>query len=231
MRNVRTWVMMLGLVFLVVFSAAAKDLTGKFAFTPQGGLGIPIGDFADTDTTNANRGGATTGFSIGGTAEYYFTSKVAAGAKFIYNRFGFDEAAFADRLMDMTVDGHYTIMEFGAFVKYVLMPENTTRPFGRLGATFGKAKLSGEYTYMEMTMDGEADIAWSMGLEGAVGVIHMIKENIGLFGEVVYTHLMTDGKDMDVTEPGATEATTEEAEGSIDWIGVKGGATFFFGSK
>jgi len=223
--------MLLGLVLLVVSSATAQGLAGKFAFTPQGGIGIPIGDFADTDTTNMNRGGATTGFAIGGTAEYYFTNKVAAGAKFIYNRFGFDEAAFVDRLMDMTVDGHYTVLEIGAFVKYVLLPENTTRPFGRLGAIFGKAKLSGEYTYMEMTMDGEADIAWSFGLEGAVGVIHMIKENIGLFGEVVYTHLMTDGKDMDVMEPGETEVSKEEAEGSIDWIGVKAGATIFFGSK
>jgi hypothetical protein len=229
MQTAKVGILVLALVMFFVAATAAQELAGKFAFTPQGGIGLPVGDFADSDTTNAKRGGATTGFGLGGNVEYYFSENVSAGAKFTYNRFGLDEETFADRLMGGTVDGHYSVLEFGAFTRFIFTSQSPTRVYGRAGLLFGKVKLTGDYTVMDSTFEGEADIAWSLGLEGGVGAMHMMKENMGIFGEITYTTLFTDGKDTDVTM--GDETDTEEAEGNADWLGINVGVSFFFGQQ
>jgi hypothetical protein len=67
-------------------------------------------------------------------------------------------------------------------------------------------------------------------VEGAIGVLHMVNEKMGIFVEGSLVHLMTDGKDMELVDPLGT-GYTDEAEGDTQWIGVRAGASIFFGGK
>lgn len=61
-------------------------------------------------------------------------------------------------------------------------------------------------------------------------MIHYPREIILLFGEINWTGLATDGKDIDVTHDGE-EVETVEAEKYLQWIGLKVGAIFLVGGK
>jgi hypothetical protein len=233
MRTTRACVVVMILLILCAGTVAAQTVAGKFAITPHVGLGIPVGDFADTDTTNANRGGATTGIILGGSGEYYFSENFAAGVRFLYNRFGIDPDTYGDRLMGGTIDGHLTATEFGAFIKYIFTSQSTTKVYGTAGFLFSKVKLKGDYSIpdLDLTGSGEASLESAFGMEGGIGVMHMLKDNVAICGEFTYTTRMTDGKNADVTDPFSGETSTEETKGNADSLGLKAGVSFFFGGQ
>ena len=160
------------------------------------------------------------GFAAGATAEYFINENLAVGGRLVFNQMGVD--------IEGVDDGDWTILEFGVFAKYVLMPGKPTRPFARAGIMMGKAKqkLTGAYNG---NRERETDISASPGFEVAGGVLHEVAENISVYGEVGYSLVATDGADGDRTVNGTT--TPGEMEKHLQWVGVKAGATFFFGAK
>jgi hypothetical protein len=230
----------------IAFSATAlaQGNKGKIALIPQGGLTLPIGDFAETEPDLERSGGATAGFAGGATVEYFVTNNVAVGGIFTYNRFGFDDVGFVEILEGLgattaELDGNWSVVDFGAFVKYYFTPDRPTQFFGRAGAVFGKAKLTGDFALAadgigEVTGDGEADMKMAPGAEIAVGVLHEVKENISIFGEAAFTHRLTDGKEVTLTLPDPLPtvfpdlAEPFDGEGNSQWFTFKGGVVFFF---
>jgi hypothetical protein len=250
MRIARVLACVGALTIALSATALAQGNKGKIAIIPQGGLTLPIGDFADTDTVFTKSGYATAAFAAGATVEYFVTDNIAVGGSFQYNRFGFDEevplevfpAVFADLLqpgmtLDISaLDANWTVVDFGAFVKYYFMPEKVTQPFGRVGFIMGKPKMKGDITG-ELTTplgtttitEGEGEIDMTLGLELGGGVVHEVKENISLFGEVSFTNQFTDGKDLDITMPElSSDPVTVEGEGNNQWFTFKAGVAFFF---
>ena len=209
MRSRRTSLIVAVLVTALSAGATAGEVAGKFAVTPQGGLVMPIQALQQTD----GGGSAKLGFAGGVTAEYFINENIAVGGRFIFNRFGLD--------IENVDEGNWTILEFGIFGKYVFLPGNPTRPFARGGVIMGKAKQEVE--------EAEFDVSMSPGFEIAGGVMHEVAENISIYGEVGWTIVATDGADVDRTMNGSTD--TFESEIHLQWIGVKAGATFFFGAK
>jgi len=221
MRRLR--LLLLGLIVIVSFAAesSAGDLTGKFGVTPQAGLVMPI----QALQSDEGGGNAKPGFAGGLTIEFFFNDNVAVGGRFVFNRFSMD--------LNDPVSGDWTILEFGVYGKYLFLPGNSTRPFARGGFLFGKAKQSIDYGNLR-SLDGqyqnfEADFALTLGMELAGGVVHKIKENVSIYGEIGWTALATDGTTVDVTKDGI--AVAAESLVHLQWVGVKAGMMFLFGGE
>jgi len=211
MRILRLTLLTAAVIAVLATGSAAGDLTGKIGITPQIGLVIPI----QALQSDEGGGNAKLGFAGGLTAEYFISQNIAVGGRFVYDRFGLESVDGVD------FDGNWTMMEMGVFGKYIFLPEEMTRPFARAGIVMGKAKLEVD-SY-------EADYAMTPGVELAGGVVHEVKENIFIYGEIGWTALATDGADVDVTMNGST--STEESLVHLQWVGVKVGATFLVGGE
>lgn len=211
MRVIRGLAMTLAICALGFSVAAAQGQAGKFGVAPVLGASMPI-QYLQSDEGG---GYATLGFSGGAAGEYFINEDISVGAKFMLDRFGTD--------LPGELTGSWTMMEFGVFGRYQFMAGQPTRPYARAGVLMGTAKRK-----IENGVEVEGKIGMSPGAELAGGVIHQLQENISLFGEIGWTALATDGKDVDVTYDGVDQPSTE-AEKHVQWIGIKLGAIFFFG--
>lgn len=208
MRITRLLVITIFSLVVLTGGAAAEGMIGKIGLTPQVGLVMPIQALQSTE----GGGSAKMGFAGGATAEYFVTEDIAVGGRFVFNSFGLDIE---------NVDGDWTILEMGVFAKYFLPVEMPVKPFVRGGILMGKAKAT--------QGDNECDYAMSPGVEIAGGMIHEVAENISVYGEIGWTAVATDGADVDETWNGHT--STVESQWHLQWVGIKAGATFFFGGK
>jgi len=109
-------------VFLLVFcsNAFAVDLAGKFGLTGKGGIGIPLGSFA-----NLQKIGGQIGYGLGIDGEYFVTNRIAAGAYFDYSRFKIESGTAEFKAF-------LRITSFGAFFKYVFPTNSDLNPYLRL---------------------------------------------------------------------------------------------------
>lgn len=211
MRIIRGSVITLAISALGFVEAPAQGLTGKFAVVPMVGANMPI------QYLQGDEGGqATLGFVGGLAGEYFISDDLSVGAHAAFNRFG------TDLPLD-ELSGNWTMIQFGAFGRYRFLPGQTTRPYARAGVLMGNAKLK-----IENGGEREAEIGFSLGGEVAGGVTHQLQDNLLLFGEIGWTGLATDGKDVDITVNGE-ELEPDESEKHIQWIGVKLGVIFLFG--
>jgi opacity protein-like surface antigen len=214
-------------------SASAQDLTGKIGFVPELGLLMPMGDFGSKDSTaeeNMDVGYAKTGFGFGGALEYYFSSNLALGGKFFYNRFGFDTADFEEGTpSEIDWDAHWKVIQYGAYLKYVFTPESQTKVFGRAGVIFGKPKATITGSYAGVSADAELEVDSAVGFDAGFGIMHMTDESIGISLAVDLNYLSTDGKDVTLTA--ADETMTVETNFSTMWVGLKVCGVFLFGGS
>jgi len=231
MRFVKVLLSVSMMAIIITGTASAQELTGRIGLTPQLGLVIPTGDLADV-----NDGlGATIGFAGGFSVEYFLNENIAIGGKIVYDRFGMDtdsiEAGLHEEFPDVSfeIDANWTVIEFGAFMRYIFTPNSPTRFSGSVGVIMGKPDGTIELSSQGITGKMETDISMALGLEVALGVIHLVSENMGVFGEVGFTHLMTDGKDVTITAVG--ESGTFESDINSQWFGVRGGITFLVGGN
>lgn len=213
--------MLAGMITVVLSaSATAQELAGKFAVTAFGGGNLPIQYLQQTD----GGGSAKFGFAAGASGEYFVTSDISVGARFVFDRFGLDTEDFPD------ASGDWTILEFGVFGRYLFLPDMMTRPFVRAGLLMAKAKSTFDDGSGSATAETEVDLKLAPGAELAAGVIHEVADNISLYGEVGWTGVATDGKDADVVVGGTTIGTIE-FEKHVQWVGAKVGVMFFLGGE
>ncbi len=107
----------------------ALDLAGKFGFAGKGGIGIPMGDFADDEGV-----GADMGFGFGVTGEYFLSNQVALGGYFDYSSFGL--GSYGD------VDVSFKLTSFGGSVKYIFPTNTNIAPYLKASAGKYQPKLS-----------------------------------------------------------------------------------------
>jgi hypothetical protein len=213
MRSIRNLALALAVCTICVVEAPAQGLAGKFAVAPLVGLNMPI-QYLQSDEGG---GYASMGFVGGVAGEYFINEDLSVGAQAAFNRFGTDVPG------DMSAN--WTMLQFGLFGRYQFMPGQPTRPYARAGLLLGNAKLKTENGF-----ETEGKVGMAPGAELAGGVIHKLQENISLFGELGWTALATDGKDIDYKVDGE-DAGTGESEYHLQWIGIKVGAIFFFGGS
>jgi len=226
MRLVKVLLAVFMMTVIVTGTASAQEVTGKIGLTPQLGLVMPTGDFGDTYVELP----ATAGFAGGFSVEYFLNENIAFGGKFMYDRFGMDTETAEEEYPTIDWDGNWTIIEFGAFVKYTFTPNSPTRFFGRVGFIMGKVDGKLEGSQGGVSADAEIDISSALGLEGGIGVMHLINETTGIFGEIGLTHLMTDGKDAEIGVPGASSMVAE-MDMNTQWLAIRGGVTFLVGGN
>ena len=72
---------LIGLLLPSFSTVSASGLKGKFALSGNGGLGLPMVDFADE-----KKGAAKSGFGFGGNFEYFITDNVSIGGSLTYRK-------------------------------------------------------------------------------------------------------------------------------------------------
>ena len=239
---------LIGLLLPSFSTVSASGLKGKFALSGNGGLGLPLGDFAD-----GKKGAAQSGFGLGGSFEYFVTDNVSIGGTFTYRKHNMKTEEMTEELEKQLesevehLDGDHKITSFGAFGKYLFTASPQVSPYLKFGLGMGKLKsvldLSGSVFY-----EGEA-IAWDASTDIDVdfrayvdmggGILYQLSESIALTGEVLYTHLMTDGAngemDMEITVSGMGQNIEEKEKGKgeygvdTDYISAFVGLTILLG--
>jgi opacity protein-like surface antigen len=246
--------------FLFSFSTvSASNLRGKLALTGSGGLAIPVGDFADE-----NKGAAKSGFALGGSAEFFVTDYLSIGGNLTYQKHGVKaedwgnefarelESELANEgLLGATVsadvDGDHTILSFGAFGKFLVTSIPEFSPYLKCGFGFAKLKtsfdISGDVYYQYEHIDYEASMEIDADMKPYVnigaGMLYQVSENVAFTGEVLFSHILTDGAEADadmdvaVSYMGMTERMTEtgktELDLNVDHISAFVGLTILLG--
>lgn len=177
-------------VLCFVNDVHAFDIKNKFMITALGGLNIPVGDFADDDTSNASAGGASTGYGLGAAIEYGVTNEFLIGGRFTYNRLGVEQSAFGGAIAsDHEFDAHWSVIEyFGVYGKYLMLPASQTRPYLSGGALLGIATLNVNTATGNWSISSDP----SLGLSAAAGVQHKFAGRIGAGIECRFVYLFVN---------------------------------------
>jgi len=149
-------------------------------------------------------------------------------------------------------DGNHKVTSFGVFGKYLFTTSSQIVPYLKFGLGIAKLKpsldISGSVLYsdpyygdveMDYDISAEREVDSKMYVDIGGGILYELSPNIALTGEVLYTHLMTDGAgghvDMryTVSYMGENEREKEKFKDklnyNVDYISVLVGLTFFFG--
>jgi len=214
MRLIRGLLCVSTMCALGFVNASAQGLTGRIGVGPIVGASMPI-QYLKSDEGG---GMAKLGFSAGVAGEYFVNEDLSVGGRLMFDKFGVD--------VEGDGSGSWTMIEFGVFGRYQFMPGQPTRPFARAGLLMGSAKARSENG-----VEVEGSYGMSPGIELAGGVIHQLQPNLSLFGELGWTALATDGKDIDVTIDGEDVEPPIESEKHLQWVGLKVGVIFLLGGS
>lgn len=224
---------LISLLFISFSSVSALDLKGKFAASGNGGLIIPIGDFADKE-----KGAATTGFGFYPAVEYYVTNNIAVGGFLGYFSVGTDNEAMKDIMLKQSqipadeVDITQKGLGFGAFGKYLFDVHEKVAPYAKVGAGMFKPKFSGTVKISAMGFDGdiEGDYDYKVLIIGGGGVLYLVSPNVGLNFEAMLLHGMTKDGKGEVTV-GDMEPQDDKIIFDTQGIQLFAGVYIFFGPK
>ena len=206
----------------------AFDVKNKFMISALGGVGIPIGDFGDNDTSNVHAGGANVGYNFGLAVEYGVSESVLIGGRSSYYRFNVERKSFGGRGEENSINALWSIVElFGVYAKYLFNSGHSTRPYARLGAFAGRAdiRVHGDtplYHFSNLSLV-------SPGFDFGVGLTHMYSQHLGFSIESRFTHLIVyENEYYRTIDPGATAAGiraptgVRDPGGNLDWLAVSG---------
>ena len=194
------WAVLISAVCCQV-DAQAFEVKHKWLLSGNGGVAIPLGDFADDDSSNAKAGGASTGFGFGVALEYGVTEQVLVGGRFAFSRFGVSDKLIADP----DISAHWNVLEiFGLYGKYLVSTSSNTRPYGRAGLFLGKPELS---------VDGDipgwsGDYDVSVGFEAALGVKHQVSNKLCLGLEARFATLSLNESESDSMDEAAVRSAS-----------------------
>lgn len=240
------------LIFFLVFSFVflcpslyAQGMKGKFAISGNGGLSLPMADFADEE-----KGGAETGAGFGASVEYFISDNVSIGGNFTHRNFGLKthdaEREFKEEILmslpgadaGLDLDGDYKIPSFGVFGKYSFSTGSQISPFLKLGVGLGTFKgsidMDGYVAYAgeRLNITGSQDVSESKTyLDLGAGFLYMVSDNVAFTGEALFTHLLTDGAegDTEITMNGYHLEGEAEVDFNSDYITLFATLTFFLG--
>ena len=202
----------IGFVLISFFSVRASDLKGRFALSGQGGVSIPVGDFADE-----KRFDAEIGSGVGGAAEYFVSNSFAFGGTVRYTvNDRYKKVIYAP---DLTAGQKYKMINFGAFVKYVFPTQSNLMPYVRLDLGFYKHSFCDDYGEVETSVSFPA----KFGFGGGGGLMYRANDHVSVSTGLLFHNAFTEG---------ATAYTSYRAYTvvhDIQFITVYGGITILIG--
>lgn len=220
MRRLLLAAIVLAMMFCQRGNAQSFEVKHKWMMVAQGGLAIPLGDFADTDTTNASAGAANLGPSAGIAIEYGITEQFLIGGRTAYSRFSVDEDALRG------ADARWTVLEIlGVYGKYLVNTGARTRPYGRAGVFIAKPNL--DVSDNAQAWSGEFDP--SIGIELALGVGHQIATKWAIGLEARFANVFVSESEADNSAAAMFGSTrlaaphgVRDPGGNLDWLAVSG---------
>jgi hypothetical protein len=161
MRALAAMVVLLSLIPMAASAQSLPLIPGSVEISLAGGAAVPFGDFNTI---------ADPGFEATGMATFYVMPTLGVGAEGAYNSYG---------TSDPDVD--VTMVEFGAFGKYLMMP-GPVNPYLKAGAGIYSTKVTGSNSVNDI------------GINGGVGVqMRLPTSKFGFFGEGLAYNVFTEG--------------------------------------
>ncbi len=215
-------------LILICSPIYGQAMKGKFALSGTSGLGFPLGDFSDKE-----KGRAQTGYGLGGNLEYFVTDNISLGANFRYQGFGMYVKDLEDDFIifvhdsipeadtsGIDIHSDKNIIHLGIFGKYHFFMGNNFSPFIKMGAGWGKLKgtadMPGHVVYpgYTMTINRTADASYDgdIYLDVGGGLLYRFSDKLGISGELLFTHLTTDGNSGKVTTKTQADGDYQEEE-------------------
>lgn len=155
----------------------AQDHKNKVAVSLLGGLAVPAGNFA---SINSGKGNAKTGYTLGGSVEYFFKEKVSLGINFMYNSFDDKDASSIKN----------RIVSYGLVGRYILNSHPEVDYYLRFGLGLAKFKIE------------ESDSTKSYDLKPAVaaglGFSYELTSSLSLFGEAIFNHVVLENAEYSI---------------------------------
>jgi len=164
----RIWLILILVSIVFAGLLQAQDHKSKVALSALGGFALPVGDFASVDP---GKGNAKTGYTFGGSAEYFLKEKISLGANFLYN-------SFEDKDVKNTKN---RITSFGLCGRYILNTHPEVDYYLRFGLGLSKFK------YEETDSTKSYDLKPS--LVAGLGFSYQLTSSLSLLGEVVYNQV------------------------------------------
>jgi hypothetical protein len=168
-------------VLALALAAPASHAAGGITLGAQGGLSLPIGDFADA---------ASTGFHIGGTGTYMMGDDLGFGGSILFHSFGVnDDYEEAQAVQAGTsVDVSFSTLQVTAHALYKLPGGEGMAPYlkGGLGIYNSSAKV-------EYPDGGSDDSNADIGLHFGGGVHYARGGAIGYGLEAAYHYVASEG--------------------------------------
>lgn len=161
--------MSLILLCLSALTVSAQENKSKIAISGIGGLAIPVGDFASIDPSKGN---AKTGYSIGGSVEYFVKEKLSLGLNFMYN-------TFDDKDLKSTKN---KLVNYGLVGRYILNSDPELPLYLRFG--LGLAKFKREESDSTKSYDIKPALA------GGLGFSYKLTTSLSMFGEAMFNHVV-----------------------------------------
>ncbi len=160
------------LIAVSIFSFSllqAQDHKNKVAVSLLGGLAVPAGNFASIDP---GKGNAKTGYTLGGSVEYFFKEKISLGANFMYNTFDDKD----------TSSKKNRIVGYGLVGRYILNTHPEVDYYLRFGLGLAKFKIEGSGTARSYDLKPTIEVG--------LGFSYKLSSSLSLLGETVYNQVL-----------------------------------------
>jgi len=180
----RTGFVVVLMLLLWASSANATLSKGQWLLGPSAGLLIPVGDYKDIGKT---------GFGLSAEADYVLSPSGSIGAVVAYNRNGWSDD-FKKALQMTTglpIDGHYTVMHYGARGRFFLAPEGKTKPFIAVGGGLYNFKVTAKL-YGSSASDSQT----KGGINGGLGLLFDAGTSAHVGVQGTFHDVLTDGSDL-----------------------------------
>lgn len=146
----------------------------------NGGVGLPLGDFADL---------ADTGFQIGGSAEVEVSPMWSVGGEIGFMSFGGDSDVedVLSFFYGESVDVSFRLIPITAIARLNFPTESNVQPFlrGGVGAYMGTSKIDGQSFSDD---ESSTDIGFNLG----GGMTVASSGNVRFGGDVIYHYIATE---------------------------------------
>lgn len=188
------WFLLMTTVALLTASSAQASV-GQLTISVDGGIGVPIGNFASEEAADAGLG-----FRFGGGVEYQVTPVFAVGLDGSYNRnsHSIEGTTESDGETGASFDkDRFGTWHLGFHGTYLFpVTGETVQPFLRLGLGIYSMSESWEYTYTDpvgvMVDSGKETFGSRLGGSLGAGANFRITDTIGFGVGAEYTYISMD---------------------------------------
>jgi hypothetical protein len=209
--------------------ASASD----YGIVITGGLGVPMGDFGETDniieptgegTYNASGGGAETGYGFNLEFEFEVWPRLFAGGRFGYLRHDADAGDIMEQGLtppEVTdIEAVWTWTALGVFGRAVFLETPGLDLYGRfdMGASKMKNAFDVDFEIPDIgrsVVSADFDLGNQFYFAGSVGAEYRLSSSLAVVGQVRITHYLSDGAEASAAVSQYTLTGTQQYDTQI----------------